>query len=53
VIVALRRRDGSFEPQPSPDATVAVGDRLIALGTPVELERLENLFQPVPVGSTR
>jgi voltage-gated potassium channel len=47
VIVALERADGNFEPQPSPDATIESGDRLIALGTPDALEALENTFQPV------
>ncbi len=45
VIVALERANGSFEPQPSPDATIQSGDRLIALGTPDSLEALENIFQ--------
>jgi len=47
VIVALRRGDGTLEPQPSPQVVIAAGDTLIALGTPGELERLEALFQPV------
>ncbi len=45
VIVALERADGDFEPQPSPDAIIRSGDRLIALGTPDSLEALENIFQ--------
>jgi voltage-gated potassium channel len=45
VIIALERADGSFEPQPSPEATIRSGDRLIALGTPDALEALENIFQ--------
>ncbi|MBO0768868.1 MAG: TrkA family potassium uptake protein [Solirubrobacterales bacterium] len=47
VIVALRHPDGSFETQPSPEAVVSPGDRLIALGTSDALEQLENKFQPV------
>ncbi len=52
VIVALRR-DGRLDPQPSPQTVIAAGDTLIALGTPAELDRLENLFQApvVPSGA--
>ena len=49
VIVALRHPDGRLESQPSPDAVIDAGDTLVALGTPVELERLEALFQPATV----
>jgi voltage-gated potassium channel len=45
IIVALERADGSFEPQPSPDAVVRAGDHVIALGTPEALEELEIRFQ--------
>jgi voltage-gated potassium channel len=48
VIVALRRRGGALEAQPSPHTAVAEGDMLVALGSPAELERLETTFQPVP-----
>jgi len=47
VIVALRRHDGSFEAQPSPQSLIAAGDRLITLGTPEALEAVEAMFQPV------
>jgi voltage-gated potassium channel len=46
VIVALRRSDGRLEPQPSPQTELAVGDRLVALGTPETLELLETASQP-------
>jgi voltage-gated potassium channel len=46
VIVALRHPDGRLEPQPSPQTVLGVGDRLVALGTPAALERLEAVFQP-------
>lgn len=49
VIAALRRANGTFEPQPSPEATIGAGDTLIAMGTPDALEQLESLFQPVAV----
>jgi voltage-gated potassium channel len=46
VIVALRKRDGSFDTTPDPDATLDVGDVMIAVGTAGELRRLEELFAP-------
>jgi voltage-gated potassium channel len=46
VIVALRRRDGSFDTTPSPSTVLAAGDVVIAVGTPGELSRLEELFAP-------
>jgi voltage-gated potassium channel len=46
MIVALRKRDGTFDTTPDPDATLDVGDVIIAAGTPEELRRLEELFAP-------
>ena len=46
VIVALRRPDGRLEAQPSPDTVINSGDKLVALGTPDALERLESFTQP-------
>lgn len=46
MIVALRKRDGTFDTTPEPDATLDVGDVMIAAGTPEELRRLEELFAP-------
>jgi voltage-gated potassium channel len=46
MIVALRKRDGTFDTTPDPDATLDVGDVIIAAGTPDELRRLEELFAP-------
>jgi voltage-gated potassium channel len=46
VVVALRRREGDLEAQPSPDAVINPGDMLIAIGAPDALERLEAIFQP-------
>jgi voltage-gated potassium channel len=46
MIVALRKRDGSFDTTPTPDAVLGVGDVIIAAGTPEELRRLEELFAP-------
>jgi voltage-gated potassium channel len=50
VIIALRRRDGSFDVTPSPDERIESGDVLIAIGTEPELKALEDLFAPVPGG---
>jgi voltage-gated potassium channel len=46
MIVALRKRDGSFDTTPEPDSALDVGDVMIAAGTPEELRRLEELFAP-------
>lgn len=51
VIVALRKADGTMEPQPAAESMIEPGDRLVALGTPATLERLETLFQPAGGGS--
>src|SRR4051795_3841584 len=48
-IVALRRADGSFQPQPAADTVLQEGDVVMAIGTPRTLERLEELFtSPTP-----
>jgi voltage-gated potassium channel len=46
MIVALRKRDGTFDTTPTPDALLDAGDVMIAAGTPDELRRLEQLFAP-------
>ncbi len=46
VIVALRRGDGTVEPQPSRQAVIEAGDTVIALGGATALEKLESVFQP-------
>ena len=46
MIVALRKRDGTFDTTPTPEALLEVGDVMIAAGTPDELRRLEELFAP-------
>ena len=46
IIVALRKRDGTFDTTPEPDALLEVGDVLIGVGTNEELRKLEELFAP-------
>jgi voltage-gated potassium channel len=46
IIVALRKRDGTFDTTPSPDERIEVGDVLIGVGTPEEIRALERLFAP-------
>jgi voltage-gated potassium channel len=46
IIVALRKRDGTFDTTPSPDELVEPGDVLIGVGTPDEIRRLEDFFAP-------
>ena len=46
IIVALRKRDGTFDTTPGPDARIEVGDVMIGVGTPEEIRRLEDFFAP-------
>ena len=46
LIIALRKRDGSFDTTPNPDAILDQGDVMICVGTPAELSLLEELFAP-------
>jgi voltage-gated potassium channel len=46
IIVALRRSDGSVQPEPPADARLACGDVLVAMGETRVLARLENLLAP-------
>jgi len=46
LIVALRKRDGTFDTTPTPEAVLDVGDVLIAAGTEQELRALESIFAP-------
>jgi voltage-gated potassium channel len=46
LIVALRKRDGTFDTTPDPDALLEAGDVMIAMGTEPELRALEELFAP-------
>ena len=46
LIVALRKRDGTFDTTPNPEVRLDDGDVLIAAGTPEELRALEDLFGP-------
>jgi voltage-gated potassium channel len=43
-IVAIRRTDGSFQPQPPAETRLKEGDVIMAIGTPRTLARLEALF---------
>jgi voltage-gated potassium channel len=44
IVIALRKRDGSFDTTPEPDSLLEVGDVLIGVGAPDEVRRLEDLF---------
>jgi voltage-gated potassium channel len=46
IIVAIRKRDGTFDTTPSPDEMIDVGDVLIGVGTPQEIRKLEDFFAP-------
>ena len=44
IIVALRKRDGTFDTTPEPDAVVEPGDVIVGVGTTEELRTLEDMF---------
>jgi voltage-gated potassium channel len=46
LIIALRRRDGTFDATPNPEVVLEDGDVMICVGTPSELSLLEELFAP-------
>jgi voltage-gated potassium channel len=46
LIIALRKRDGTFDTTPNPDVVLDAGDVMICVGTPAELTLLEELFAP-------
>jgi len=46
LIIAVRRRDGTYDTTPSPDTALETGDILIAVGTQEELRALEEMFRP-------
>ena len=44
IVIALRKADGSFDTTPEPDTPIEVGDVLIGVGSPDEIQALEDLF---------
>ena len=46
MIVAIRKRDGTFDTTPDPNARIDVGDVLIGVGTEAEIRKLEDFFAP-------
>jgi voltage-gated potassium channel len=44
LIIAMRKRDGTFDTTPEPDVRIDPGDVLVGVGTTEELRRLEDLF---------
>jgi voltage-gated potassium channel len=45
LVLALRKEDGSFITNPSPDTAIRAGHILIAIGTPTELDALERTIE--------
>jgi voltage-gated potassium channel len=45
-IVALRKRDGSMDTTPGPEAQLHEGDVVVAVGTADELRAVEQIFAP-------
>ncbi len=52
MIVALRHPDGSLEPQPPSTTVLESGDKMVALGSPEAIGRLEDLSQPTSAATT-
>jgi voltage-gated potassium channel len=46
LIIALRKRDGTFDTTPNPETVLDDGDVMICVGTSSELSLLEELFAP-------
>ena len=46
IVIALRKSDGTFDTTPEPDTPIEVGDVLIGVGSPDEIQALEDLFAP-------
>jgi voltage-gated potassium channel len=44
IIIAMRKRDGTFDTTPEPDVRIDPGDVLVGVGTAEELRSLEDLF---------
>jgi voltage-gated potassium channel len=44
IIVALRKKDGTFDTTPEPDASLDAGDVIVGVGTSDELRDLEDMF---------
>jgi voltage-gated potassium channel len=44
IIIAMRKKDGTFDTTPEPDVRIDPGDVLVGVGTAEELRRLEDLF---------
>jgi voltage-gated potassium channel len=44
LIIALRKRDGTFDTTPDPEVVLQAGDVMITVGTQAELRALEELF---------
>jgi voltage-gated potassium channel len=46
LIVAIRHADGRLETQPPGQTVLGVGDKIIAMGPPAAVDRLDRMFQP-------
>jgi voltage-gated potassium channel len=52
-ILAVRRSDtGAFDTNPSPETRLEPGDKIIAIGTPVEITKLEELITASATGAS-
>ena len=49
ILAVQRASSGLFDTNPSPDATLHPGDKVIAIGTSAEISKLESLIMATPV----
>jgi voltage-gated potassium channel len=49
ILAVQRASTGLFDTNPSPDATLLPGDKVIAIGTSAEISKLESLIMATPV----
>ncbi len=49
ILAVQRASTGHFDTNPSPDATLDTGDKIIAIGTSAEISSLEELIETAPI----
>jgi voltage-gated potassium channel len=53
IIIAIKKSDGDMLFNPSFEATVNIGDTLVAVGESGNLEKLEKILNPPPATAQR
>jgi len=44
-IIGIKREDGSFDVNPSPDTLITSGTKLFVLGTPDQIHKMEEIYK--------